>query len=187
LVLIACSVVSVETRADDVVSDEKSESVATGLSLGITAAGVGLIALGVMNAASDAPLHDALPPLLTAGVAGVVLGPSAGRWYARDAWSAGLGLRLAGAAGFAIGSSLALSELYKWRPQRDTSTFDLGLRIGAVGGAAFVTGVVLDLATAHRAVERYNRAHAARKLSVVPTVVRAANAPQAGLAVIGTF
>lgn len=104
------------------------------------------------------------------GIAGLLLGPSAGHWYAGEGVTTGLALRLTAAAGFA---GIAIG---------DPHMNQLGVWI--VGGMTCVgvyeTGVIWDLVTLPRSVRRYNREH---QLQLAPMAMSGGS----GLSVAGTF
>lgn len=106
------------------------------------------------------------------GVAGMVLGPSAGHWYAGERVTTGLVLRV-GAAGAVV--ALAVND-----PQLEHPAPTLLGLLAAV--ALWETGVIWDAVTLPRAVRRYNRAH---QLAVTPLVT--GDGPTTGVAVAGTF
>jgi hypothetical protein len=81
------------------------------------------------------------------GVAGLVLGPSAGQWYAGEGVTTGLVLR--GGAAVAV-TFLALRD-----PYLDDPVLTVGGLLAAVG--VWETGVIWDLVTLPRAVRRHNR------------------------------
>ncbi len=86
----------------------------------------------------------------TAGViaaAGMVLGPSAGHWYAGEGVTTGLVLRGAAATSVVF---LALRD-----PHLESPVLTIGGLIAAVG--VWETGVIWDLVTLPRAVRRHNR------------------------------
>jgi hypothetical protein len=98
------------------------------------------------------------------GTAGLLLGPSAGHWYAGEGITTGLELRLG--AGAAI-ATLAFAD-----PHLDHDATVLGL-IGALG--LWEVGIAWDCATLPRAVRRANR------LRLAPVVT-----PN-GFAIAGSF
>jgi len=109
----------------------------------------------------------------TANVAGIVattammLGPSAGHWYAGDAWTTGLTLRL-GAAGL-VGAMVLRDQ----QEPLELPTVVIGL---TAAGGLWATGALWDFFTLPRAVRRYNREHA---IVIAPTTN--------GVAIAGRF
>jgi hypothetical protein len=112
------------------------------------------------------------------GVAGLLVGPSAGHIYAGE-WAHALGmsaLRTAGALVLTIGVVNATSA-YSDGPQPDHRN---ATSMMLVGGAAYVIGTLYDIYDSRSAVRRAN----ARELGIVPTVGTQGGY---GLAVAGRF
>jgi hypothetical protein len=109
----------------------------------------------------------------TLGITAMIVGPSAGHWYAGRTWTTGLKLRLAGGA---IVGAMVLGEQY--RPL-DTGTVITGL-LTAV--ALWEVGVIWDVVTIPRAVRRHNREQA-RAFAIAPF----ATERSAGLGIAGAF
>src|ERR1051325_9122121 len=80
--------------AQPVQVDEKSPDTALALSLGGTAASVGMVVIGAQQ-------HN--PELATAGVLSSLVTPSLGHWYSGHYLTAGLGIRVASATAFTVG------------------------------------------------------------------------------------
>jgi hypothetical protein len=104
------------------------------------------------------------------GIAGMVLGPSAGHWYAGEGVTTGLALRLTGAAvigGLVVG---------------DPHANHVGMLIvgGITGVGLWEAGVIWDLATLPRSVRRYNKQH---QVQLAPMAITSGS----GLSVAGTF
>lgn len=104
------------------------------------------------------------------GFAGMVLGPSAGHWYAGEGVTTGLVLRGSAVTGMVF---LALRD-----PYLDTPVATVGGLILALG--VWETGVIWDLVTLPRAVRRHNKR---LDLLVTPMVTERS----AGLAVGGSW
>jgi hypothetical protein len=154
--------------------DQRSENVALGLSIGGTAASWAMIGVAV---AVDRPDSRAMATLAWTGALSAMFTPSFGHWYAGRFATRGLGLRLVG-AGFA---TLALLSFIAICEDECTPTLPKALLVTGVGFA--VAGTIDDIATAPRAVRRYNqRQHSA---SIVP-VIRRDNS-SVGLAITGQF
>ena len=163
-----------DPRAGQLPDGERSEGVALGLSVGGTVASWAMIAVPV---AVNHPDNHALATLAWTGALGVVFAPSFGHWYAGRFATRGLGLRLAG-AGFA---TLALLSFIAICEDECTPTIPQALLVAGVGFA--IAGTIDDIATAPRAVRRYNqRQHSA---SIVP-VIRRDNS-SVGFAITGQF
>lgn len=144
----------------------KTPVLATLISFGATAApsALGYAILG--DDGSGGQFSDGL--VLTIG-ASVLIGPSAGHWYAGKLVTSGLIVR---ALGF-----LALSGAIS--AGGDT---EHGIGLLFVGGGLLVGGGVYDLATADRSAREYNFAHAT-KLMLAPRV----GDGQLGLGLTGSF
>ena len=106
------------------------------------------------------------------GIAGMVLGPSAGHWYAGEGVTTGLLLR--GGAAVATGA-LVLGDPHLERPAPTL----LGL-LGAVG--VWEVGVIWDAWTLPRAIRRHNRA---LEVQVAPLVTTHGVTP--GVTLAGRF
>jgi hypothetical protein len=180
-VMIACMVAFAGARAD-ADGDDKSPALATGLALGGTLAGAGLLAAGFSSSEAGTPLHDQFALLMVSGSALLVFGPSLGNWYAHQGWSTGLAMRLGGGLAMGVGGSLIAAGLF-----RSAATSGAGLGIGLAGAGLLVTGVGFDLWEAHRAVDGYNRRRAAPRIAVAPMLARAGGAQRTGLAVVASF
>jgi hypothetical protein len=86
-------------------------------------------------------------PFGVLGMAGLVLGPSAGHWYAGEGVTTGLVLRGSAVTGMVF---LALRD-----PHLETPVLTVGGLIAALG--VWETGVIWDLVKLPRAVRRHNR------------------------------
>ncbi len=104
------------------------------------------------------------------GIAGMVLGPSAGHWYAGEGVTTGLVLRATAATAVTF---LALRD-----PRLDDPVPTIGGLILALG--VWETGVIWDLVTVPGAVRRHNR-----KLDLV--VAPVVTDRSAGLALVGAW
>lgn len=114
--------------------------------------------------------------------AGLMIGPSAGHWYAGTTISTGLGIRLAGTA---LAGALLLPAAECAIIGDESGQSSCGLKQGAflVGVGAVIVGAVHDLATAGDAARRHN----ARTIQIAPTVVAGARSTTAGLGLSGAF
>ncbi len=158
--------------------DTRSESFAGALAIGGTLAGV---AAGA--AALQYPDHATALAFVAGGL--LVFGPSFGRWYAGEAWSTGLTVRLTVGAIALVGAAPLMTQMnHDADPGGEYVAF-LGL-VAAVG-AVFTTGVALDIGGTTEAVRAYNRAHQAGHMTIGPVALRAGGALRPGLALRGTF
>jgi hypothetical protein len=103
------------------------------------------------------------------GIAGMVLGPSAGHWYVGEGVTTGLTLRLVGTAGLA---AIAMG---------DPNMSHLGVWIagGLTCVGIYEAGFIWDLVTLPRSVRQYNK----RQLQLAPM----AGNGTTGLSLAGTF
>jgi hypothetical protein len=129
------------------------------------------VALSVLSQPDDGKDATAAQNALgVVGVAGMLLGPSAGHWYVGEGVTTGLALRLTAAAGV---GALAIG---------DPHMSHLGVWIlgGITCVGVYEAGVIWDLATLPRSVRRYNKQH---QLQLAPM----ATSGGTGLSVAGTF
>jgi hypothetical protein len=141
--------------------DEVSESTALAIAVGGTVASYGMVLLGAGPVRGDAGRT-----LIAIGVAGTLIAPSAGRWYARSAGWRGLGLRLAGAGAVALAGAAAVSECGLFRS--DPCTPVVGLVLGIAGAGLWVGGTIDDIVMAPRDARRHNER--LRQVTLVPLV-----------------
>ena len=161
--------------------EPKSSGVALGLSLGMTAAGIGMSAAGL--AMKDGPFATSLT---TAGFAGVMLGPSAGHFYAREYGTPGLYIRWASLAVAGAGLLMMVvgtTESVVGHGDDDKVGLGNALAIGGLVGVG--VGATWDIVTAPSAAKRYNQERAA--LVFTPVVLPAADGPAAGAGIVGRF
>ncbi len=137
----------------------------------VTVAGVSLPMVGAALIAGDESSSRATTVAGVIGLATLVLGPSAGHWYAGETITTGLVIRASSIA--AIGA-LAVAD-----PHLDHVGTIFGL-LGAVAG--WETGMVWDLVTLPRAVRHWNT----HQLQLAPVVVPGQGAI-AGLGLGGRF
>ncbi len=160
--------------------EAKSEQTATLLALGGTA-----LPLVLFIAAGNTDNSDKASTLGLAGVASLILTPSAGHWYAGKYFTTGMGLRLAGGAATLLGGAIALGcALSEGGDDSCDGAAGALLLFGGLGTLA--TGIIYDIATADNEVRAHN-ARLAPAISVVPTVVRSGSSTTPGLVVAGTF
>jgi hypothetical protein len=152
----------------------KSPWIAAGLSVGVTAAGLGIGAFAdAVDPEADSPATIAA---FVASYAIFAAGPSAGHWYAGERghalrWTA---IRGAGLAALAGGLYLALDA--------DDDRGDVpGVLLAAGGATALAVGLYWDFYDSPRAARRANR-RAAAQLQLAPLGARGA-----GLVLGGTF
>ena len=171
------------TRGDDASRNDKSMSVAMGLSAGGTAAGLGLATLGV--ASSDLS-GNARAVLFAFGATAALVMPITGHWYARSSvrdGSLGSYVRLAGGCILVIGGIGWLTEEHSPDSHETSIRVETALIYGGLGVLA--AGAIIDIARTPAAVRRANR-HPARVIdlaAVAPTPVHHG----AGLALSGRF
>lgn len=166
--LLASAALAAHAHADG--AEDKSPLLAVSLSIGVTAAGAS--ALFVDHAG-----------VRVTGVFALLLGPSAGRWYAGDGSLAGLGLRVLGGA-----TALAGAALEAQRACDDDST-SCSVDGGAValvvtGAGLWIGSTVVDTVLAHRSARRWNERHA---VTVSPTAFATGSGTSTGLVVTGRF
>jgi hypothetical protein len=120
------------------------------------------------------------------GSLSIFVTPSLGEWYAGQPLTVGMGLRVGGAVVGIIGilSTLSVDLSCLDSCSNASSSDDTGAALFVIGGAAFVAGVIYDIADAPRAADRYNRAHS---LQVAPTFVPTPTGAVPALGLSGTF
>lgn len=137
------------------VGSPKSPDTALGLSLGVTAGGLGLmIAGGKWNE----------PAIATTGAILFTVGPTTGHIYAGHTLSGGLAARGIGVLASVVGFAMAFCL--------DNCQNDSSEQVGEVlfvgGGLLYIGGGLYEIATAPEAAHRYNREHAF-EATIVPT------------------
>jgi hypothetical protein len=154
-------------------AEEKDPVTATLLSLGVTAAGYGLL---------YAAEHTDNATLAWTGVGVTLLGPSAGHIYAGENRHAIIttGVRTAAVAVAVAGVAMSLC----FDSCNDNSNEDAGGALMLLGASAYVVTAVYDLYDAHRAAERTNRRNSA---IVAPTLMATSSGPAPGVAYSGSF
>jgi len=159
----------------------KSGEVAALLSVGATAAGAGAIVLGGWRGAGE---HADGPMLALAGAGLLVVGPSLGHFYAREAGHAVVFSLL---RGFSLGAFSAGALTILGCVVSDGCGTRRGLElagIGLVGGLGYLALTTYDFADAPRAAHRAN----ARALTIAPAPLRTPGGRTApGLVVAGSF
>src|SRR5262245_11382151 len=144
--------------------DRRSESVALGLSVGGTIASWTMLGIGLATYSYDSPHHKAEAAVAWTGILGAVLTPSLGHWYAGRVGTRGLGLRLAG-VGFGVLAILSVIRLCE-----DECSMAIPGALLFTGVGFGIAGTIDDIATAPRAVRRYNQRQ--HSTSIVPVVHR---------------
>ncbi len=164
------------------VSDDgpKSEGGATALAIGGSLLGPALITAAFLNDQDGAPAHGAVVPMMVAGCAFTLLGPSLGNWYAGKPLSTGLEVRLLGVAGTGLGLSMFVAGLFESGP-----TALIGAGIGLAGLGTVALGTVLDVIDASSSARDYNRNH--HHLAIAPMISRTPTGQQTGLSLGGVF
>ncbi|HVK78531.1 MAG TPA: hypothetical protein VM734_34765 [Kofleriaceae bacterium] len=155
----------------------RSEATALGLSLGVTAAGLGVMAASLQYEESD------FGPVFAVGSAVALIGPSAGHIYAGEPGRAvATTLIRAGGAGLVVAGASQF-ELCILAPCDDHDDNGPAVLLMAAGTAVIVGAAVYDFIDTPRAVRRAN----ARALQVTPTVLASSSGLAPGLAFGGSF
>ncbi len=153
-------------------SDGKSANTALALSLGGTAASVGLYLAGVQR-------ED--PKLLVAGGLSSLFTPALGHWYAGSYATPGMGMRVGGGLLIAVGFSMSFKGFPSEQERGAEAT--VGEVIGIAGIGLFAGGVIYDIATAGRAAKRWNAKH----MQLAPSVVSSGAHTTMGIGLSGAF
>jgi len=162
---------------------DKSESVAIGLSTAGTLVGPALIgAAWAYGERSDSALHPALWPMLITGSAAAILGPSLGEWYAGQRYTRGLAIRLAGGALLGGGAAMLAGLDDTGDRKFEVGEGGVGVLLAIAGGAAVAIGSLIDIHDAPAAVRDHNRTRV--RIGVAPTAIGHRGQ---GLALVGTF
>jgi hypothetical protein len=148
----------------------KSATIATVISAAGTLAG-GALFLASWNTDDST--------LFALGTGALMLGPSAGHWYAGQALTWGLPVRLAG-AGLAVAGAMAYAGCTTVSLGEDDCNSQ-GLIIG--GLATIGAGALIDIATAGRSARAYNERH----WQLAPTMVSDGQARAMGFGLSGSF
>ncbi|HTR49051.1 MAG TPA: hypothetical protein VMJ10_00010 [Kofleriaceae bacterium] len=154
---------SARALADD--SDPESPALAIGLSAGVTAGGVAMLA-----AATASGPRSALEDFAFPGVIAVVVGPHLGHFYAQDVrMTPAIDLEVFGLVSMAGGAGVGLLECDDAKPGCGLRDAPAAYALLIGGAAAMATGIVWNIASSGQAVRRYNRAH---HLAFAPAPVR---------------
>ena len=150
--------------------DEKDPALAYILSVGGA-----LVPIGIVAASAGGDDTRAAQGVLFAGAAMIFL-PSAGHWYAGQAWTWGTAMRAVGAGALSL-------QLAYYINCEDCSEHTAGDVVSVASLALMVSGVVYDVATSGAAVRRWNDKH--RTVVPIPAPVRMASGW--GVGVVGAF
>ncbi len=169
------AVARAETTATAETSDAyRSPATASALSIsGVAASGLAMLAGAAIG--GDTGAGNAI-----AGAASLMVTPSIGQIYSGDYLSTGLIARLAGTAAMGLGGALLLDGGF----DDEQGKVAVGLLLFVGGAAAAVSGVVLDVAFAGTAAERWNVKHG---FTVAPTAIATPSGASAGLGFSGRF
>ena len=174
---LAITALALAARTADADDDElRSPTVATWLSLGVTAAGA-----AVGTASWYAPNRDLARVGMSVGAAAFVVGPSVGHWYGGNfregpgGWLRASGLALGFAGVFVLAAECDDDDDCPVRQ------WPVAAGMFGFGGALFVAGAAYDIATAADEARRYNNNRNA--WSLAPFVPRGG----AGLTLAGRF
>lgn len=156
----AAALVSTIAGASPARADERDESVATLLALGGTLSPI-LIGRGMAALPDDTP-----GPVYGVGAAlllgGLVVGPSAGHWYADELATTGLAVRGGGLLAMLLGvvtMPCMGDECGGGDDDDGEGRLAGGITLLLAGAAAVVVGDIIDLADADDAARRYNDSH----------------------------
>jgi hypothetical protein len=128
------------------------------------------------------PLHNWGNGLMMTGAIASAFTPSFGEWYSHRFWTAGLGLRAAGAAIARLGTvHICGVDSNEYGCQGHNND---GLIV--VGGLLYAGGIIYDIAHAGSAAREYNRDHATR-VAVMPAALRGPSSTGYGVALGGRF
>jgi hypothetical protein len=158
----------VQPRTDRVAAKDPGTAVSLSLVGTVVPVSMMVVGIGLDNDPGDT--------LAYAGLIGSTIGPSIGHWYAGEPLTIGMALRAGGVA------------LFLTHPPKLCFGFDDSCQSNSgefmLAGVLYLTGTVVDLATAGRAARAWNNEH---HLALAPT--RIGSGPQAttGLGLSGTF
>lgn len=170
--LATIAAVSLLPRVATAEEDSKSPDLALALSIGGTAASVGVILAGLKGSSNGETELGLVSSMVT---------PSFGEWYAGKYLTLGIGLRAAGALSMIAGIAYSYCND---SAGSCTETFGHGLL--AVGLAAYASGIVYDIVKAPSAADAYNARHHART-TIGPTVLTPPSGPVMGVGLGGSF
>ncbi|MCA9679968.1 MAG: hypothetical protein H6709_10240 [Kofleriaceae bacterium] len=170
---LAVLAVSTPARAEgDATLAPKEDGTALGLSVAGTIAGPLLFGAGMVAAGQKS---DGLAiGMYWTGTAALLLGPSAGHWYAGHYLTPGLGLRVGGAAVAVVGVAAGFGACFDQECDRGPYVAAMVL-----GTGAYVADVVWDLATTGDAVDAWNREHGL-DVGLAPIVIGSAGGRRPG-------
>jgi hypothetical protein len=175
--VLAIAVTTSIARADDGAPTPKSETTATELSLGGTAASAVLVIAGARTNSSG---------LLLTGLASSLVTPSLGQWYSGQPLTLGMGIRAASA----VATIAGLSEALSCSNEFSDTPHDCGAGAAflvAGGLLGYAAGTVYDIETAGRAAREYNDA-LGLSVRVMPAVMRTPSGTSTmGVGIGGSF
>jgi hypothetical protein len=154
--------------------DTKSETAATWLSIGGTAAAY--VGLAESTRITDNSHGATSRGLIAADVAGLLVLPSLGQFYADDWHPTGLAIRAAGLAAIVVGA--------KSEDAACGDGFCPTMLLVLVGVLTVATGTIYDIGMAGESAHAYNRAH---RVSIAPTVLNPPSGPVMGIGMGGEF
>lgn len=160
--------------ADESPPEPKDRGTAFALSAGGTALSAVLVIAGA---------NSGNAPLVGAGLVGSLIAPSAGHIYAGKLGTPGLVLRVV-SAGVAVAG---VNEALKCFGETGSCDHDpeWAGELLVLAGIGYASGILLDIATAGRAVDDYNQR---LQLRVTPAVIPTASSGRAvGLGITGSF
>jgi hypothetical protein len=155
-------------------AEGKSEDTAMALSLGGTVVSWSIL-LGSRRIARGH--DDAFVATVATGLAGALIAPSFGHWYAGRGLTKGLQARLVGTAMLAGAAALALQCIVNDEESSGPCHETGMIVLGVAGGIGVLYGTVHDLATARHSARHYN------ELRLVPVV----HSTGGGLSLSGRF
>jgi len=181
--LIACLVAPAVLLASMTVAHAESDeplspTTATLLSLG------GVAASGLTLGAGLAMGGDAGIAVGIVGASSLLITPSAGNIYSGKFLSRGFVARVAGTAAMAGGAALFVASFDPFNESDDHAGAAAGMALFVGGGVAFVTGTILDVATASTAAHEWNAKHG---FTLAPTPIVTPSGTSAGLGLSGRF
>jgi len=157
-------------------TDEKSPSLAVGLSIGITTGGIVTLLAG-----------DHQTSMLI-GLGAMYIGPSTGQWYAGEVGGLGLAARAVGGVALVYGLSQMLQSECDAEAGEDCSGAANRGRLGALlfysGAGLWIGSSIADVVFAKRAADRWNQRHA---LTVAPTSFNSGAGRANGLVLTARF
>lgn len=179
--------VDVEPLPSEII-EVKSPGTALALSLGVTAGGLGLVALG--SSLDHGSSRDTGESLATVGSIAFFVGPTVGHIYAGNTWNTGLKWRLGSLAVSFGGLVYALSQcgIFDECTQAENDRAGIGAAVAVGGMITYFGATIYEVATAPASARNYNLEYTRYNMNLRPrmqVVPMAGRAP--GLALAGTF